>query len=315
MQGKPVGYPLPTHLSLSDMIYHITKHPTTRPTSFAFFGSSSLSVFALEELRATGLTPRLVVTFPGRRQGRGMRLTLNPVRAWADSEGIEALTPEALDDAVAKRLQDADCPFFLVVAYGKILRRNILDIPPLGILNIHPSLLPRFRGASPVRSTILANETPGVSVMLLDEEMDHGPIIAQKKVEWEEWPPHALSLEEALIREGARLLAQVLPEWLRGELLPQAQNHDIATYCKKLAKEDGLLDFSLPPRDLLIKIRALEGWPGSYAFFKKRGGKTLRVQILDAHLEGSALVIDSVKPEGKGAMRYTDFTRSGARLT
>ena len=145
--------------------------------------------------------------------------------------------------------------------------------------------------------------------MLLDDKMDHGPIVAQKKIAVPGWPVKNSQLEALLVPEAGRLLAQILPLYVAGEIEPQPQNHDVATYSEKFSKEDGLLDLSDDPRTNLLKIKAFEGWPGTYTFFE-RAGKRIRVQILDAHLEGSKLVIDTVKPEGKREMPYADFARS-----
>jgi methionyl-tRNA formyltransferase len=170
-----------------------------------------------------------------------------------------------------------------------------------------------LRGPSPMRSAILNDEKEtGVSVMLMDEQMDHGPLIAQRKVAIEPWPPHGKTLEDRLAHEGGKLLAQILPLWLQGTIQPQEQNHDLATYTKKFTKEDGALDLGADPYQNLLTIRAFESWPGTYAFFE-RAGKRIRVQILDAHIEGKKLVIDIVKPEGKKEMSYADFLRSGAK--
>jgi len=279
--------------------------------AFAFFGTPELAVVVLEELDAAGLIPQVVITTPDEKKGRGLKLCPTPVKEWAEAHSIPVHQPEKLDEKFARSLE-ADV--FVVVAYGKILPKEVLDVPKHGTLNVHPSLLPRLRGASPVRSAILNDEKKvGVSVMVLDEEMDHGPIVAQKQIEIAEWPPRALEIEERAMREGGKLLAQLLPEWLAGDIEAREQNHDLATYCEKIEKEDGLLDLSADPYQNLLKIRAYEGWPGTYTFFE-RGGKKIRVQILDAHIEGSQLIIDTVKPEGKKEMPYPDFLRSGATL-
>jgi methionyl-tRNA formyltransferase len=276
---------------------------------FVFFGTPELAVMVLDELEAAGLLPKSIVTTPDEKKGRGLRLASPPVKEWAEKRGIEVHQPELLNAEFETSLK-ADV--FVVVAYGKILPREILAIPRRGVLNVHPSLLPRLRGASPIRSAIVNDDKKvGVTVMLLDEEMDHGPIVAQKTIN-APWPPRAPELERILMHEGGKLLAQVLPLWVRGEIDAHEQNHDVATYCEKIEKEDGLLDLSVDPYKNLLKIRAYEGWPGTYAFFE-RSGKKIRVQILDAHVESDTLVIDSVKPEGKKSMPYTDFLRSGAK--
>jgi len=250
---------------------------------FVFFGTAPLAEYVLAVLRTADLVPEHIV-----------ESTL--------------ITPEFTEG-----LRRTSWDVFVVASYGKKLPQEILSMPRRGVVNVHPSLLPRLRGPSPIRSAILNDEKEtGVSIMLLDDELDHGPLIAQKKVPVSPWPPRGNELDRTLAEEGGRLLASVLPEWVAGNIDVQPQNHDLATYCKAFKKEDGLLDLSADPYQNLLKIRAFEGWPGTYAFFM-RGKKKLRVQILDAHLEGTKFVIDRVKPEGKNEMRYEEFLRSGAK--
>ena len=135
-----------------------------------------------------------------------------------------------------------------------------------------------------------------------------------------EWPPRAGELENIFIGESGELLATVLPEWIKGNIEAREQNHDLATYCDKIEKSDGMLDLRGNAYENLLKIHAYEGWPGTYSFFERPStssgqatAKKIRVQILDAHIEGTALVIDAVKPEGKKEMRYEEFVRSGAK--
>lgn len=182
----------------------------------------------------------------------------------------------------------------------------------MGAVNMHPSLLPRLRGPSPIRSAILRDEkTVGVSIMLLDAEMDHGPLLAAKEVPCE-WPPRGRVLDDLLAREGAQLLAEILPRYLSGELQTHEQDHAAATYCGMFAKEDGEIRFTDDGYQNLLKVRAFDGWPGTYAFFEK-DGKTLRVKILDAELVDGAFVPTTVIPEGKDRMRYHDFLATGAK--
>ena len=271
---------------------------------FAFFGTSHIAAFVLDELHAAHLTPKLVVTIPAKPQGRGLEIQPTPVAQWARTHNVPLAEDWAAFEAGAWDVA-------VVVDYGKILPQRLLDIPKRGFLNVHPSLLPRFRGPSPIRSAILADEKKvGVSVILLDAQMDHGPIVAQKAVETP-WPPRNGELEKLLMQAGGKLLAQVLPHWVSGDIEGTPQNDDIATYCEKFSKADGELDLSAEAYHNLLKIRAFEGWPGTFAFFE-RAGKQIRVQIIDAHLEGEKLVIDYVKPEGKGVMSFEDFARSGA---
>ena len=284
--------------------------------SFVFFGAGPIGARALKELEAASLFPSLVITSPDAPAGRGRVLTPSPVAAWATAHGIETLRPEKLDSEFLDLLQATGSKLqailFVVVDYGKILPKRLLDIPPRGTLNMHPSLLPRLRGPSPIRSAILTDEKKtGVSVMLLDEKLDHGPIIAQRTLTIEKWPPKGRELDEILSSAGGKLLAEIIPLWAKEELEPQEQNHDLATYCAQFSKEDGRLDLNENSYKNLLQIRAFDGWPGTYTFFE-RGGKKLRVKILEARLENDKLIIEKVVPEGKGEITYSEFLRTGA---
>jgi methionyl-tRNA formyltransferase len=289
---------------------------------FAFFGTSHIAVYVLDELEKAAFLPELVVTLPTKPRGRGLMPQPTAAETWATERNIEILKPESFDAEFSSKLKTKNYQLCIIVDYGKIVPRKVLSIPKYGFLNVHPSLLPRLRGPSPMRSAILHDEREtGVTVMLVDEHMDHGPIVAQKKVDIAGWsasdspqrdgPLKNSELEKILVPEGGRLLARILPEYIAGNIEPRAQNHDLATYSEKFSKDDGLLDLKGDSYKNLLKIRAFEGWPGTYAFFE-RNGKRMRVQILDADLENGKLVIKAVKPEGKRAMPYGDFIRSGA---
>lgn len=278
---------------------------------YVFFGTGEIAVGALLELEKAHLLPSLIVTASDKPQGRKLVLTPPPVKVWAAEYGIEVLQPEKLDDAFLYTLKPKTYTLFVVVDYGKFLPKALLDLPKHGVINMHPSLLPRLRGPSPIRSAILNDEKhTGVSIMLVDAKMDHGPIIAQRPVPIPNWPPKGRELDALLSQEGGKLLAHILPHWVRGEIEAHEQNHDIATYSKMFKKEDGLLDVvNGDPYQNLLKIRAFDGWPGTYAFFEK-GGRKIRVKILAAHMENGTLVIDTVKPEGKKEMSFSDFSIS-----
>ena len=294
----------------------MTKTSESEPSSrrsvrFAFFGTSHIAVYILEALANAALVPALIVTNPPKPQGRGLATKPTDVELWARAHSI-ALAHDFKEFQTSADAWDVA----IIVDYGSMLPKEILDIPRRGFLNVHPSLLPRLRGASPIRSAILNDEkTTGVSVMVVTEGMDEGPIVAQKKLEIKPWPLANSELERILLQAGGILLAQILPQWIAGEIDAHEQNHDVATYAEKISKEDGLLDLSADPYKNLLKIRAYEGWPGTYAFFERRGksaSRRIRVVILDAHLQNEKLVIDRVKPEGKKEMPYEEFLRSGA---
>jgi len=280
----------------------------------AFFGTPQIAVWVLEELTKAGIKPALVITNPDRPSGRKMAPTPPPVKTWADINLVPVRQPESpTDPKLFEDLKRFQCNLFVVVAYGRILPKEILDIPEHGVLNVHPSLLPELRGASPIRSAVLKDmKDTGVTIMQMDEEMDHGPIVAQEEVSIpsEEWPIRGSLLDEELARVGGKLLAAVIPDWIAGKITPTPQNHKDATYCTKIQKADGEINLGDDPYQNFLKICAFDGWPGTF-FFTKIDGKDIRVKIVDAIIDDSnALEILRVIPEGKREMSYDDFLRS-----
>jgi methionyl-tRNA formyltransferase len=276
-----------------------------------FFGTPDIAVWVLEELHAKNIIPDLIVTNPDTPQGRKMLFTPPPVKRWAGERDIEVVQPASLrDEAVHERLLRGDYDLFIVAAYGKMLPKEIVDAPVHKTLNVHPSLLPKFRGASPIRSAILEDErNTGVSIIELDEEMDHGPIIAQAPVVIDEkdWPLRGTVLDEKLARMGGALLAETIPAWIDGTITPKEQNHEEATFCSKITKADGEITLTDDPYKNLLKIRAYDGWPGTFFYTEHHGVRT-RVKIIDAELASDgSLHILRVIPEGKKEMDYTDF--------
>ncbi len=280
---------------------------------FAFFGTPALAAVFLNDLEKQGLKPSLIVTTPDQPKGRGMKVTPSPVKIWAEERNIPVLQPEKFDSAFASELRKDRYDVFIVIYYGKILPHTIFSIPRYGTINIHFSLLPRWKGTSPIRAAILNNDRRiGISLVLMDEKIDHGPIIAQKELHIAEWPPSASELEAIATHESGKLLGAVIKPWISGEIEAREQNHDLETMCPTLKKSDGLLNLADDPYKNLLKIRAFDSTIGTYAFFE-RNARKIRVQILKAHLEGETLVIDRVKPEGKREMSYQEFSRSGAK--
>jgi methionyl-tRNA formyltransferase len=277
----------------------------------AFFGTPTIAVHVLDALKTVQLLPSVVITNPDAPQGRKMVLTPSPVKNWASAEGIPVLQPQSLrtDDTVEKYLRAHDIQLLIVAAYGKIIPQTILDIPAYGTLNMHPSLLPKLRGASPIRSAILEDvRETGVTIMLLDADLDHGPILAQKVVPIPEsvWPLRGIELDTLLSVEGGKLLSETIPRWIEGDISPVEQDHDAATFCTKITKEMGEIDLYGDPYQNLLKIRAFDGWPGTY-FFHERDGKRIRIKIVDAELEAGELKITRIIPEGRNEMDFAAF--------
>ncbi len=285
------------------------KKPMSNKPLFAFFGTPKFSVHVLDALESQGMLPALVITAPDRPQGRGLVLTPSPAKQWAMERGIDVLTPEKLkDEAFLEELQNTEWDVFLVAAYAKLIPKNILDMPRRGCLNVHPSLLPKFRGPSPAASAILADErATGVTIMQMAEKMDAGPIVAQARIELEEeaWPPKGSEFETLLATEGGNLLAETIPHWVSGQIDAEPQDESAATFTRKFTDADSLIDIHGDPREQLLKIRTFDKNPRAH--FIKNGK---RVIITEADIKDGALEILRVIPEGKKEMSYVDLVRT-----
>ncbi len=276
---------------------------------FVFFGSSEFSCRVLDKLLAGGFLPTLIVTTPDKPQGRKLVITPSPVKMLAEKHSIACLQPEKLNDKnFSEKLTALSADLFIVASYGKIIPKNILNIPKHGTLNVHPSLLPKLRGATPIQSAILNEEKTGVTIMLVDEKVDHGPIVVQEEVAISDWPPYADRLRNTLAEAGGKLLVKILPGWVEGKIKATEQDHARATFTKKIKKEDGLLDLLGNAEENLKKIRAYRDWPTAY-FFADHKGKKLRVVVREAEMSDGKLEITKVIPEGKKEMSYEDFLR------
>lgn len=275
--------------------------------SWVFFGTDEFSVMVLEELKKNGYTPNLVVTTEDKPKGRKLVLTPPEAKVWGEKNNIPVLQPKKLNSEATLQLSTSNFELFIVASYGKIIPQNILDLPKHKTLNIHPSLLPKLRGPSPIVSAILNEDETGVSIMRLDSEMDHGPILAQQKINIE-WPPYAEKLEKVSAEMGAQMLAEIIPEWITGNIQEIEQDHSQATICSKIQKSDGEINLSHNPELNLRKIRAYSIWPGAF-YFEQNGDTKTRIIVKQAHIENDKLVLDRIIPEGKKEMTYADYLR------
>lgn len=268
--------------------------------NFIFWGTPEVASGTLEILKENGYLPSLIITSPDRPQGRKMIITPPPAKVWAIENNIPHLQPESLDKKQTwDVLGTPTLSLFLVVAYGKIIPEDIINLPKLGSINIHYSLLPKYRGASPVESAILNGDTEtGITIQKMEYKMDTGPIIAQEKIEIEP-NEKAPDLRKRLIKIGGELLVKTLPNFIEGKVNLLPQNENEATYCKKIKKEDGLIDLTDDPIKNYNKFRAYAVWPRTF-FFKD--GK--RITITDAVLENGELKILKVIPEGGKEIGY-----------
>ncbi len=248
-----------------------------------FFGSPAGAGRVLREVVSAGHEVAAVYTQPPRAAGRSKEPVSTPVEAAARQLGLVVRTPVGLRDAEAQRdLSGFGADVFLVAGYGRLLPAAVLDMPPLGVLNVHPSLLPRHRGPSPVATAILEGDREtGVTVMLLDEGMDTGPVLAQSAPVEIGPSTTGSSLTERLFEIGASLLVSTLARWVSGEIEPRPQDESRATVSRLLKRADGEINWSEPAERIERMVRAYDAWPGAYT---RWSGKNLKV--LEAALAG-----------------------------
>jgi methionyl-tRNA formyltransferase len=294
-----------------------------------FMGSPDFALGSLKALAAhynvTG-----VVTQPDRPAGRGRTMTPPPIKVLADELGIETIQPQRLKEPEAQaKLLEWQPDLIVVAAFGQILRRNVLELPRYGCINVHASLLPRWRGAAPIQAAILAgDEASGVSIMQMDPGIDTGPWLAQK-MEIIRPDDTAETLSQRLACLGADLLIETLPAYLEGKISPRPQDESRATYAGMIDKEAGKLDFQKSAEELSRSVRAYQPWPGTYTFIDgvmlkihraysccpeqkpaeaTPAGQTMVWDGLPAvQTQQGILVLDEVQPAGKKPMPGAGF--------
>lgn len=285
---------------------------------FIYFGGEPLAVPVLEQLKEAGLIPSIIVCNPDRPTGRAQTLTPPPAKVWAETEGIEVFQPTTYkEESVREFLSQSNWDIFVVVAYNFILPQWLLDIPKHGVINVHPSLLPKLRGASPIRTAILENQPDdvGVTIMLMDELMDHGPILEQEQLRLTEnnWPKSGPKLDLVLAKLGGKLLAEVLPAWIADELSPQEQDHDAATYCTRFEKSDS--EVTLNPLALPGGVNAKKIWHAINAFagigdtYFIHNNVRVKIKLAELGKDGSLKLL-RVIPEGKKEVDFSDYLNS-----
>jgi methionyl-tRNA formyltransferase len=292
----------------------------------AFMGAPAFALPSLKALIAAGHEIAAVYSQPPRPAGRGQRERATPVAAFAAEQGLPVRTPASLkseEEQDAFRLLALDAA--VVVAYGLLLPLPILEVPRLGCLNVHPSLLPRWRGAAPIQRAILEGDSEtGVSIMLMDEGLDSGPVLARRKIPITATDTGA-SLHDHLADEGARLLVEALGDWAATRIVPRPQASAGVTYARKLSRAESKLDWQLPAERLERQVRAFSPWPGSVfelsgqrvrvlraAFGEGRGepGTVLdRPNRLVVACGQGSLDLLELQREGKGPLPAADFLR------
>lgn len=289
-----------------------------------FMGSPDFAAITLKRL-AQDFNVVGVVTQPDRRAGRGKRMVSPAVKIIADELEIPTMQPRRLKDEEAMEELRRFAPDLIVVAaYGQILRPNVLRLPRYGCVNVHGSLLPRWRGAAPIQASILAGDAEtGITIMLMDAGVDTGDMLSQRAIPITA-EDTAESLFDKLAPLGAELLVETLPQYLNGEITPQPQPEEGATYAKMLKKEDGRLDFTESAEALERRVRAFYSWPGAFIEWKggrlkvhrarvergKSPGNGIRLEVAGVPAIGTSegiLVLEQVQPAGKKRMDGKSF--------
>lgn len=294
-----------------------------------FMGSPD---FALSSLRQLAQNYQVVgvVTQPDRASGRGRERKAPPVKMLSQELNIPVIQPEKLREPKAmEQLHEWNPDLIVVAAFGQILKKDVLELPRYGCINVHASLLPRWRGAAPIHAAVLAgDEETGVTIMKMDVGLDTGPMLSMKKIRIKP-DDTAGSLFEVLSTLGADLLIETLPAYMDGKLTPKPQPEEGATYAPMLKKEDGRLDFNQPAIELERRIRAMNPWPGAWFEWDGNLLKVMRGTVSDAKGKGignrffvegrpaimcadGALILEVVQPPGKKVMPGKAFL-SGAR--
>lgn len=268
-----------------------------------FFGTSEFGAIMLEKMVKAEMTPVLVATTPDMPAGRKQELTPSPVKLIAQSFQIPVLQPTSYTNSAIAKLVCQQADLFIVAAYGKILPKRVLNIPKYGALNVHPSLLPKYRGPSPVQAAILnGDEETGVSIMLMDEKIDHGAIVANTKYQILDTKYSYTELHTKLAELGAELLIKTTPDWVTGNIKPVPQDDSRASYTKILKKDDGRIDWKDSAEYIERQVRALNPWPGTFTYWR---GKIMK--ILTAHIEEGKLVLDDIQLQGGKPMSFREF--------
>lgn len=312
--------------------------------NLVFMGTPEFSVPTLQRLINSDHTVLAVVTQPDRPKGRGKLLVAPPVKIVAEQYGIPVLQPQRIKAPdIRQQLNDLAPDALVVVAYGQILPESILQIPPMGCINVHASLLPKYRGAAPFQWAIIQGEhETGITTMMMDKGMDTGDMLLQQRVPIEA-EDTAETLHDTLAQIGAQLLLRTLQGIEDGSVVPIPQNHEAATYAPLFKKHNGLIDWNDSAQAITNKVRGMLPWPGAHTHFQGKMVKLLKVAVEASYppeaetVPGTVVALDprqgpviatgegclrvlEIQPQNKKPMRCSDFCRGyhvqiGDRLT
>lgn len=300
-----------------------------------FFGTPDFSVPSLQKLHADAWDIIGVVTQPDKPVGRKQIMTPSPVKITAKELGLAVFELESLKTEEAKKLiTDLQPDVIVVVAYGNIIPPWLLSLPQFGCINIHPSLLPKYRGATPLQAPILNGDVEtGVTVMLMDEELDHGPILANVQFPMTNDQTGA-TLSKVLSEVGAELLAKTLPGYLEGTIVAREQDHVQATFTKILTRDDGRIDWKKPAIEIERMVRAYNPWPGTWTMHGEKRLKIITARIFDGKnkdvigtlwktesgelavaCKSGVLILQTIQQEGDNALAGHEFIARHPKLS
>ncbi len=297
------------------------------PFHLVFCGTPAFAVPTLERLAQTGFDIQLVVTRPDKPKGRGMEMAFSPVKQSATALNLSIAQPEAIKNNTDFRaqLESLNPDAIVVVGYGRIIPQWMIDLPPLGNINLHSSLLPKYRGAAPVQWAIACGETvSGITTMRIDAGLDTGDILRQREVVIAP-DDTAVTLSPKLAATGAALMVETLLDLRTGKICPQPQDHAKATLAPILRKEDGQIDFQRTATEIYNRLRGFQPWPGAFTSFRSKQLLICSARIVEhpaTQIPGSLLVENNrllaacrdsmlelleVQPEGKKRIAVSDF--------
>jgi len=283
-----------------------------------FIGTSSFAVPILEKLIEHKYQILAIITGLDKPSGRKKELTSSPVKQTGLKHKLSILQPKRISDLYDK-ISQLKPDLIITASYGQIIDKKILDIPRHGSVNLHPSLLPKYRGPSPIQTAILnGDKKTGISIMLMDEKMDHGPIISQKEIKISSNDTYQ-SLEKKLSSKSASFLIKILPQYIKEQIKPQTQDESQASYSKMLTRQDGKIDWEKTTEAIERKVRAFYPWPGTWTDLNGKRIKILKAKAISKKQEASLptgdgfLTLELVQPEGKKPMTGQEFFRGYRR--
>jgi len=279
-----------------------------------FIGTSQFAAPILENLIKNDYLIEAVITAPDKPAGRKQEITPLPVKESATKLKLKIFQPEKIS-AISQKISILKPDLIILASYGQIIPKNILAIPKFGCLNLHPSLLPKYRGPSPIQTAILnGDQFTGLTIMLMDEKIDRGPIIAQKKITLAP-EDNSQTLERKLAQAAANFLIEILPQYLQGKIKPQPQDERQVSYTKILTRQDGQIDWNKSAKEIARMVRAFYPWPGAWTNFNGKRVKILKAKAVEKKQEATRptnqgfLLLEIVQPAGKKQMTGEEFFR------